>query len=167
VRRSLTALFAVLAFAVAGLMSAAPAQAGTAPVQPGTSTMTATKEKGGPVGRAALNSCEQRQRFTWTPTFVFGPGDCYQTPGSALVMQFDGDFVLYFANGTFCHTNTSGYFGAIVVFQDDGNLVLYWNGTPIVWSGTVDHPNSSLILRGGDGMLLIRDAAGNQIWQFC
>jgi hypothetical protein len=42
-----------------------------------------------------------------------------------LVMQSDGNLVLYSPNGPVWATNTSGNPGAYLVLQDDGNLVIY------------------------------------------
>ncbi len=47
-----------------------------------------------------------------------------------LVMQSDGNLVLYGPNGPVWATNTSGNRGAYLMLQDDGNLVIY----KAVWS---------------------------------
>ncbi len=47
-----------------------------------------------------------------------------------LVMQNDGNLVLYGPNGPVWASNTSGNRGAYLVLQDDGNLVIY----KAVWS---------------------------------
>jgi hypothetical protein len=159
VKRWITTLIAAAALVTAGLISVAPAQAGTA-----TNAMTRVVAPAGV--KSLLAGCQQAQRFTWTPVQYFWPGDCYQTPGAALVMQFDGSLWLYFSDGSACFTPTQGRFGAYAVFQTDGNLVIY-AGDEAVWSsGTYGNENSRLILRG-DGTLLIRDEAGGVIWVAC
>ena len=119
-----------------------------------------------PPGAPSVASCVQRDRFTWTATQYFFPGDCYQTPGAAAVMEFDGRFVLYFSDGNGCQSPTYGAFGAVAVFQGDGNFVIYHNGQAIWASNTAPNPNSRLILRG-NGTLIIRNEAGAQIWEAC
>ena len=47
-----------------------------------------------------------------------------------LVMQNDGNLVLYGPNGPIWASNTSGNRGAFLMIQDDGNLVIY----KAVWS---------------------------------
>jgi len=49
-----------------------------------------------------------------------------------LVMQSDGNLVLYGTNGPVWATNTSGNRGAYLILQDDGNLVIY----KAVWSSS-------------------------------
>ncbi|HEY3036574.1 MAG TPA: hypothetical protein VGJ54_18185 [Streptosporangiaceae bacterium] len=146
--RKLATLLATLALTLGGLIAAAPAQAAT------TTDVTITA------------GCDFKQRWTFYATTYFNPGDCYQTPAATLVMQDDGNFVLYDARwNAVWASNTEGYDGAYAVFQDDGNLVVYWYGWPLWASNTWGNPGSRLILRGGDGHLLIRNAAGTVIWE--
>jgi hypothetical protein len=159
VKRWITTLLATTALVVAGLVAGAPAQAGD-------SSNTMTVVKSGAANPAALASCEERQRFQWNPTFYINPGDCYTTPASTLVMEHNGQLALYYA-GYSCTTPTYGYFGAYAVFQDDGNLVVYYNGEAVWDSGTHGNYNARLILRGGDGALLIRNELGDEIWRAC
>ncbi|MFV0457995.1 MAG: hypothetical protein ACK5MT_04370 [Actinomycetales bacterium] len=56
-----------------------------------------------------------------------------------LVMQTDGNLVLYDASGALWWSGTWGNPGAFVILQDDANLVLYRaNGTPLWFNGAVD-----------------------------
>lgn len=119
-----------------------------------------------PPGSPGIAACSQSNKFTWTPTAYFYAGPCYQTAGSMLVMQYDGNFVLYYNAGYTCATNTAGAPGAFAVFQDDGNLVVYYYGYPIFSSGTGGNYGATLIHRG-DGTLLIRNAGGAEIWRLC
>jgi hypothetical protein len=59
---------------------------------------------------------------------------------SAAVMQEDGNFVLYDANGNATwHSHTFGHAGASLSLQDDGNLVVYSGSTPLWNSQTCCH----------------------------
>lgn len=56
---------------------------------------------------------------------------------SALVMQDDGNFVLYSpASAALWNTRTAGHSGATLAVQDDGNVVLYGGGRALWNTGT-------------------------------
>ena len=81
----------------------------------------------------------------------------------AVVMQADGNLVVY-ADGTrpLWHSHTwTGY--AFVVLQDDGNLVLTRSGLPLWHSGTWGHPASRLVMQD-DGNLVLYAADGTPLW---
>ncbi len=84
-----------------------------------------------------------------------------------LVMQYDGNLVLYDGNwNPIWHASTHGHPGAFAVFQTDGNLVVYsWNGVPLY--NIFDISRSPHALRiphpgGYAGFLSIEDS-GNMI----
>ncbi len=59
----------------------------------------------------------------------------YGQATAALIIQGDGNLVLYSAAGTpLWSSNTSGQNNAVAVVQDDGNLVVYAAGLRAVWS---------------------------------
>ncbi|MEZ4320094.1 MAG: peptidoglycan DD-metalloendopeptidase family protein [Myxococcota bacterium] len=83
----------------------------------------------------------------------------------SLVMQGDGNLVLYRAGGTaLWHTQTHGNPGAWAVMQGDGNLVVYsvW-GTPLWSSGTHGHAGSTLAVQN-DGNVVIYAPNGAPLW---
>lgn len=51
----------------------------------------------------------------------------------SLLMQGDGNLVLYTAGHPIWDSNTVGHAGAHLILQNDGNLVIYQNSTPL-WS---------------------------------
>lgn len=59
-------------------------------------------------------------------------------PGGRLVMQGDGNLVIYTRGGAPAwNSGTSGAAGAHLALQDDGNLVIYrGDGVPVWWTGT-------------------------------
>ncbi len=82
----------------------------------------------------------------------------------SLVMQGDGNLVLYGPFGAMWHTYTHGNNGASAVFQGDGNLVVYsaW-GTPLWYSGTHGNSNATLAVQD-DGNLVIYASNGTPLW---
>jgi surface antigen len=68
---------------------------------------------------------------------LYGPGGAVwssgtTTPGSYAVIQHDGNLVVYNpAHAALWHSTTYGFDGASLDVQDDGNLVIYQNGRPL------------------------------------
>ncbi|MCA9166170.1 MAG: VCBS repeat-containing protein [Planctomycetales bacterium] len=89
------------------------------------------------------------------------PGEFLISPehGYKLVYQFDGNLVLYRADGVALWTsNTFGKDPGRVVMQSDGNLVIYGPADEVHFaSGTSGNPNATLVLQG-DGNLVIYDS---------
>ena len=95
---------------------------------------------------AALSSCDGRFVLVHQgdgnvvlyqgSTALFHTGTHGQTT-SSLVMQSDGNLVLYTPEGTpIWHTGTHGNPGSTLAVQDDGNVVIYAAGGPVWASGT-------------------------------
>ncbi|MGW3018937.1 hypothetical protein [Streptomyces longwoodensis] len=74
------------------------------------------------------------------PGFRFNADDHYQSDRGYLIMQGDGNLVLYCttpAGKYLWDTATDGNPGAYAVFQEDGNLVVYTKEDILIWdSGT-------------------------------
>jgi hypothetical protein len=80
-----------------------------------------------------------------------------------LVMQADGNLVVYGPNGARWFTGTSSS-SARLVMQTDGNLVMYDSANQALWqSGTRGYNGAWLVLQN-DGNLVIYDAAGTARW---
>jgi hypothetical protein len=81
-----------------------------------------------------------------------------------VVMQGDGNLVLYSINRALWSSNTAGKPVVRVVMQGDGNLVLYDVQNKPYWSsGTAGKGSSNLIMQG-DGNLVIYDGGGRPTW---
>jgi hypothetical protein len=82
-----------------------------------------------------------------------------------LVMQSDGNLVLY-ANGQPAWTSfTQGNPGAKAVMQSDGNLVIYNKNQQPVWATfTHNNPGSRIVLQD-DGNIVIYNAGNVPVWQ--
>lgn len=81
-----------------------------------------------------------------------------------LVMQTDGNLVLYRANGAAkWASGTDGRSIAAAIMQGDGNLVMYDPNGAVWASGTDGNPGAVLVMQD-DGNLVIYTAAGQAIW---
>jgi hypothetical protein len=93
------------------------------------------------------------------------PGASISADGYALIMQDDGNLVLY-APGNMPLTSFGwpGMPGTVLVMQDDGNLVLYAPGNRPVWAtGTAGDRDSALVVQG-DGNLVLYAPGNRPIW---
>lgn len=84
---------------------------------------------------------------------------------STLVMQGDGNLVLYRSSGVVrWATGTNGQIVSQAIMQGDGNFVLYGPGGVYIWDTATDgHPGAYLIIKN-DGNVVIYDTVGNPIW---
>jgi Beta-galactosidase len=81
-----------------------------------------------------------------------------------LIMQGDGNLVLY-QNGTaLWASNTSGSAADEAIMQGDGNFVLYTSsGSPVWSSGTAGNDGAYLVVQN-DGNVVIYSASGSTLW---
>ena len=84
------------------------------------------------------------------------PGAVIHSPSHAyrLVMQGDGNLVVYKGHKAIWSTGTNGHGGAEAVMQGDGNLVVYWHGHAI-WTSHTDHHGGANLHMQNDGNLVI------------
>jgi hypothetical protein len=79
-----------------------------------------------------------------------------------LVMQDDGNFVLYGRGRALWASNTEGRAVNNVIMQSDGNLVIYGYPQPIWASNTVNNPGAHLVMQDdGNAVIYI---ARKAIW---
>jgi len=82
----------------------------------------------------------------------------------ALLLQTDGDLVLYQDATPLWSAGTSGQRSAEVIMQGDGNFVVYEGaGRPLWASDTPDHPGAHIAIQD-DGNLLVYDVLGVALW---
>jgi hypothetical protein len=107
------------------------------------------------------------------------PGQLLASPNGrfTLTMQTDGNLVEAAANrkAPIWATATSGNFGAYVVMQSDGDLVVYPRGrsapapgqpTPALWSsGTFGHRDSYLELSNGGNLMVVTPGRERAAWE--
>jgi len=94
---------------------------------------------------------------------ALNPGEQLTSPDGTyrLVMQTDGNLVLYKASQALWSTGGSGA-GSRAVMQADGNLVVY-NGSTARWSSTTGGFDGSVLKLQDDGNLVVSDA-GRAVW---
>lgn len=74
-----------------------------------------------------------------------------------LVMQQDGNLVLYKGNTPLWASNTDGVAVDFCIMQDDGNLVLYGFASNAVWaSNTNGQPGSFLVVQDDGNVVIYR-----------
>lgn len=90
---------------------------------------------------------------------IYSPDGRFQ-----LVMQGDGNLVLYGPSGALWSTVTAGSSATLAQMQTDGNLVVYTSAYRPVWaSNTWNNPGSALQLQD-DGNLVIYSGTNVPIW---
>jgi hypothetical protein len=86
------------------------------------------------------------------------------TNGYHLILQSDGNLVLYSKNRALWSAQTNGKPSAFVAMQGDGNLVIYDKGLHPLWSsGTAGQGKSTMYMQE-DGNLVIYNSKGKAIW---
>lgn len=80
-----------------------------------------------------------------------------------LVMQVDGNLVIYDRGQAIWHTRSSGNPGARLEVQSDGNLVVYSKANAPLWYSRTSAVNTKLILQD-DGNLVLYSSAGVPLW---
>lgn len=91
------------------------------------------------------------------------PGQSKANGDKRLVMQTDGNLVLYHGSRAIWATGTNGRTGAFLAVQTDGNIVLYQGTTPIKIWHTAGTGVNQLVVQG-DGNLVAYDATGHAKW---
>jgi hypothetical protein len=80
-----------------------------------------------------------------------------------LIMQGDGNLVLYSPSRAVWASNTDGKAGNRVIMQGDGNLVLY-SPSRAVWASNTDGKGASALVLQDDGNLVIYKPNGTATW---
>jgi hypothetical protein len=81
-----------------------------------------------------------------------------------LIMQGDGNLVLYQGSTALWASNTAGSAATEAIMQGDGNFVLYSSSGAALWaSGTNGNSGADLVVQN-DGNVVIYSAAGAALW---
>lgn len=158
--------------------AARPSLSGSLPITPasdsGGGTISSVSNMGNFTTVPALS--DQSGNVTWLKPFILNSGQEIAASGMILLMQSDGDLVLYAeANTPVTLLWTSGTGGpggqdcrgrCSASFHSAGNLVLYDpNGTPYWWSGPDLANDHRLQLSSNFPQISIFNAQGDQVWR--
>lgn len=91
----------------------------------------------------------------------------YLTSGNvqyALIMQADGNLVLYSGSGALWASNTSGNPGAYLGVQSDGNIVIYNASGQAIWATNTNGQSTSYLVIQTDGNLVAYNTSGVAVW---
>ncbi|MEU4677704.1 hypothetical protein [Micromonospora sp. NPDC023737] len=97
-------------------------------------------------------------------TSVLRPGGSWRTNRLTLTLTSDGNVVLYDQGRRVWSAQTSGKGADQLVFQADGNLVLYTRGMATIWSTRTDGHDGAILVLQNDGNVTISQN-GRTLWQ--
>ncbi|MEV4813065.1 hypothetical protein [Micromonospora avicenniae] len=97
-------------------------------------------------------------------TSVLRPGGSWRTNRLTLALTTDGNVVLSDQGRRVWSAQTSGKGADQLVFQEDGNLVLYTRGMATIWSTRTDGHNGAILVLQNDGNVTISQN-GRTLWQ--
>ncbi|MFI9272766.1 hypothetical protein ACIGXM_18880 [Kitasatospora sp. NPDC052896] len=94
-----------------------------------------------------------------------GIGGFAQSPNAWLVMQFDGNLVIYRKrdNAVLWNSGTAGSQAQAVTMQADGNMVINGLRGVVGSTGTGGHPGAHAVFQT-DGNFVVSDANGTPLW---
>jgi hypothetical protein len=88
-----------------------------------------------------------------------------QDKGMKLIMQTDGNLVIYnHINKAIWNTNTT-HTGFNATMQKDGNFVVYSKAGKAVWQSNTFHKGGTLLVMQNDANLVIYTSANKPVWQ--
>jgi hypothetical protein len=99
------------------------------------------------------------------PLEVLSPGQSISSAHGryTFVYQVDGNLVLYKDGSALWDSATHGSPAGECVMQGDGNLVIYGNNAPYVWDTGTDEAGSRLVVQD-DGNVVIYRPDNTAVW---
>lgn len=82
----------------------------------------------------------------------------------SVIMQSDGNLVVYYGGRALWASNTGRHPGTWLVNQGDGNLVLYGADRRALWNTGTGGDGRSLLAMQGDGNLVLYASGGRATW---
>lgn len=123
-------------------------------------------------GRSVWNTNTMQKTLAATPTNSLSSGQQLTSNQSItssngsyrLVLQGDGNLVMYSKNGAVWSTATDHRPVVRAVMQGDGNFVLYDSAGKAYWSSRTDHHSDSIVMIQDDGHTVVYDAYSHNLW---
>lgn len=81
-----------------------------------------------------------------------------------LVLQDDGNLVLYSPNRALWSSGTQGRSAGLFVLQGDGNMVLYGADNKPYWASWTQNTGANALYMQGDGNLVLYNSQGTPVW---
>jgi hypothetical protein len=93
-------------------------------------------------------------------------GDILKSPNGAhqLIYQTDGNLVIYRGGAAVWHSHTNGQSAGYCIMQTDGNLVIYNGANQPNWASSTNTCAASSLAMQDDGNLVLYTAAGKAVW---
>lgn len=82
----------------------------------------------------------------------------------ALMMQSDGNLVLYHGSSALWASNTGGHAGASLTVQGDGNIVIYSSSGSALWSTHTMGQATNVFVVQSDGNVVAYDTSNKAVW---
>ena len=130
----------------------------------GTDTSASPSASGATTSPSASGTARLADAVVVKPPFTFDPGKVVETVRSKLIMQTDGNLVLYDQDGTAHWASQTSGEGNTAVFQADGNLVVYNAQTQPVWASNTGGTAGATLKVLEDGNMVIATDSG-VVWQ--
>jgi multidrug efflux pump subunit AcrA (membrane-fusion protein) len=117
----------------------------------------------GPILQVEAIKLARSRRTRLTPGDYLRPGEYLTTGEYFLVLQHDGNLVLYRGHVALWSSGTAGKDAREVIFQHDGNIVLYGHSNVAYWStGTGGRPTTQFVLQEDSNLVAYAD--GEALW---
>jgi hypothetical protein len=105
--------------------------------------------------RAAATAASPRYNRDIYPVHTFYPGDAVRSDRARLIMQQDGNLVVYDEYGTPRWASNTVGSGYRAVLQDDGNFVVYSRGGGPVWASNTSWAHGAHLSVQDDGNVVL------------
>ncbi|MDV3002712.1 MAG: Serine/threonine-protein kinase PknD (plasmid) [Chroococcopsis gigantea SAG 12.99] len=118
--------------------------------------------------KAALNNLSNDKGFSHIllPNNFLKPDQSLRSANGkyTLVMQADGNLVLYSTSAPLWCSNTTGLGGKMAMLEPDGNLVIRNDSNELIWRSGTGKFTQPILSVQDDGNVVIYENSGNPVW---